>query len=45
MARCSERVKKISQAMKYVDDYTRSVVNAQRLEALEQDNFMAKNRL
>jgi hypothetical protein len=45
MARTSERVKKISQSMKYVDDYTRAVVQSQRLEALEQDNFLAKNRL
>ena len=45
MARSSERVKKLSQSMKYVDEYTRAAVNSQRLEALEQDNFMAKNRL
>lgn len=45
MARTSERVKKISSSMKTVDEYTRALVHSQRLEALEQDNFMAKNRL
>ena len=31
--------------MKYVDEHTRAYVQSQRIEALEQDNFMAKNRL
>jgi hypothetical protein len=45
MARSSERVKKLSYSMKTVDNYTRALVHSQRLEALEQDNFMSKNRL
>lgn len=45
MARCSERVKKLSSSMKTVDEMTRALVNSQRIEALEQDNFMSKNRM
>jgi len=31
--------------MKYVDEATRNLVHEQRLEALEEDNFLAKNKI
>jgi len=31
--------------MKYVDEATRNLVHEQRLEALEEDNFLAKNKM
>ena len=39
------RNKRISNAMKFVDEATRILVAEQRLEALQEDNFMSKNRM
>jgi hypothetical protein len=41
----SERQKKISASMRTVDEETRRFVHKQRVESLEEDNFLARNRM
>lgn len=45
MARSSGRNKRLSAAMRVVDEEMRDTVRTQQLEALEEDNYLSKGKM
>ena len=45
MARTSDRIKRLSSSMRYVDEATKDTVHQQQLEALEEDNYLSRSKV